>query len=78
VWRAGVAALIIPDNTILPSSVRVTLILEIDVDFRGRVQAASQYTSSTSMAALPRVLKRTIVEDDEEPPAKVHVVSSYQ
>jgi hypothetical protein len=78
VWRAGVAALIIPDNTILPSSVRVTLILEIDVDFRGRVQAASQYTSSTSMAALPRVLKRMIVEDDEEPPAKVHVVSSYQ
>lgn len=61
VWRAGVAAIIVPDNTLSPSQVRATLILEIDVDFRGRVQSAAQYTNSTTMSSVPKQLK--VVEE---------------
>lgn len=53
VWRAGVVGLLIPDNNLQPNEVRLNLILEVDVDFRGRIQSASQYTSSSLLSAQP-------------------------
>lgn len=64
VWRAGVAAVIIPDNSIQPNQIRLNLILEIDVDFRGRVQAAAQYTASRTLSTIPRSLPSKIYEEE--------------
>jgi len=45
-WRGAVLGAAIPDTTIQPSSVSITLWQEIDIEFRGRIQEPSTFTTT--------------------------------
>jgi hypothetical protein len=46
-WRGGVAALILPELGIQPNEISMNLILEVEVEFRGRIQSDTQYINTT-------------------------------
>lgn len=46
-WKGIVAALVIPETSILPLTTNITLSFEVDVEFRGRI------TPTTAFSALP-------------------------
>jgi hypothetical protein len=46
-WRGGVAALILPELGIQPNEISMNLILETEVEFRGRIQSDTQYINTT-------------------------------
>jgi hypothetical protein len=45
-WRGGLVALILSETGIGPNEISMNITLECDVEFRGRVQDASQYAGS--------------------------------
>jgi hypothetical protein len=45
-WRGGLVALILSETGIGPNEVSMNITLECDVEFRGRIQDASQYAGS--------------------------------
>jgi hypothetical protein len=57
-WRGAVLAVAIPDTTLAPNQVDVTLWQEIDIEFRGRHQISSTFTTSTIYDRLPPTISR--------------------
>lgn len=52
-WRGGLVALILSESGILPSTVSMNISLECDVEFRGRIQDASQFVGSRLFVESP-------------------------
>lgn len=61
-WRGAVLAVAIPDTTLSPGQVDVTLWQEIDIEFRGRHQIPSTFTTSTIYDRLGP----SIIDKDDE------------
>lgn len=74
-WKGIVAALVIPETSILPLSTNITLSFEVDVEFRGRITPTTAFTSipptpprgaSTEMITTQDKLIQHTFKDDPE------------
>jgi hypothetical protein len=65
-WRGGVAALILPETGILPNEVSMNLILELEVQFRGRIQTDTQYTGARLFLENPPINEPAVIRTMNE------------
>jgi len=54
-WRGGLAALVLSETGIGPNEVSMNIALECDVEFRGRIQNADQFTGARLFIEQPPI-----------------------